>query len=543
MQGPTPVSPNAVKAQIAEASRITLSENLKAVLSVGRILEVVVSQNGSQFGILVDGRFVAAAFSKQPKPGERLKVLVADTSDALVLKVLENLSQLGEQVDAAPDGAMGTSLVQLLRSVLPRETLSNLKSLFQIPSQSPLPKKAAAGPQGDAASPSPATSSQNTQDTSPLAKTIEQLIRKNIMIGPDVLEKPEQAFKILSNLSQNSVLQNLKEARQSLKQLAELGTQRYDRNLLEALRSHIGGLLEESISLGFNQEGVELLDQAPQLVAKHLKFSVAVSQYANSSSSAVSSRQPALEPVLANSKESPLALLLHNLLRITASAQEHSAEGGDALIEVVHDLNTQLASLRSQKAGDQSVRKALEESLTRLKQLPERYSSGFLFGREDPQAASMKSLEVVLNGQEILNRLNPLLQTLGEPALLILPALCGQSLFNWNLFFEAPEVNPDEEKKTGSAAEEQYEKLCLNLELPNLGQLQVHAARRSGEVHVNICAGDQTACDYLKSRLPELEKRLSEGGYERIDLHARKQEFRPQVPEWLSSITKTSVLA
>lgn len=134
------------------------------------------------------------------------------------------------------------------------------------------------------------------------------------------------------------------------------------------------------------------------------------------------------------------------------------------------------------------------------------------------QKEILQAVENLVKGQEAVGQLNPLLQALGEPAMLLFPAFIQGLLSKVEMFYYSPEraqqENSGDEEMGGQQAEGEFSgKLTFDVELPNLGSVGVKLLSRGQALQVSFAAESQEALNFLAENLPSLAARLGQVGY------------------------------
>ncbi|MCO6430721.1 MAG: flagellar hook-length control protein FliK [Deltaproteobacteria bacterium] len=135
----------------------------------------------------------------------------------------------------------------------------------------------------------------------------------------------------------------------------------------------------------------------------------------------------------------------------------------------------------------------------------------------EPKAVQM--LENFVAGQEMLSRMAPAMKALGEPILALFPFVMHGLLSKMELAVKLPrpQVGADKEREKRSA-KQPYETISLKLPLPDLGNVSVEIARRTGEVMINFGFEQKRVADFVGAKLPVLESILKANGYEHVGM-------------------------
>ncbi|MBP9838641.1 MAG: flagellar hook-length control protein FliK [Proteobacteria bacterium] len=152
-----------------------------------------------------------------------------------------------------------------------------------------------------------------------------------------------------------------------------------------------------------------------------------------------------------------------------------------------------------------------------------------------------KRLDQIVNVQEQLNQLNPIMQFAGEPALLLFPFIAQGLLTHSEIRLEA-EYKP---KKKGEGEEENfsdsensdnqlYRRIQVAVPLPSMGLVDVDIAYKENEILVKFVVEDPDVADFLKSEMEHLVKILRDNNYQKAEIST--QIGKPSIdviPDWL----------
>jgi hypothetical protein len=145
-------------------------------------------------------------------------------------------------------------------------------------------------------------------------------------------------------------------------------------------------------------------------------------------------------------------------------------------------------------------------------------------------------LEQIANTQEMLSRMNPVMQALGEPALLLFPfifqGLLSHSKVSLESYQNRNKQNIDgEEEGQGGKQSSNYQRVQLSVPLPNLGSVDIDVAHRKEEIFVRMTLEDLKAGEFLISQMDLLGGILSELGYSTRELMTQVSETKEKSPD------------
>lgn len=252
-----------------------------------------------------------------------------------------------------------------------------------------------------------------------------------------------------------------------------------------------------------------------------------------------------------NSEQSVKNQLGHLIAVLTRELKEGKAdERPRGLLESV------LKDLRNARSSPEELKQFLENATHRIEM------SGVAL-RGDPSdgdgmlAARLQqtatSLEQMAATQETLRQLNPLMQSLGEPALILFPFL-----FQGLISHTEVTIDPKGGRKQGGkhgkdddggedrseGSRESYQRIQVSVPLPSLGQIDVDIAHRDKEILVRLTTPDSAKAEFLLEQLEHLAALLREQGFERAELVANVGTHRDISPSWVVGLhASTSIFA
>ena len=128
---------------------------------------------------------------------------------------------------------------------------------------------------------------------------------------------------------------------------------------------------------------------------------------------------------------------------------------------------------------------------------------------------------------ESINTLNPLMQAMGEPALVLFPFLFQGMLAHTEVAIQ-PDRNEDrnedrnKEDEDGGKSDKgksKFQRIQAHVPLPNLGPVDVEIAFRDREILARFTTSGEEEHDFLLSQLEHLVSLLREQGYEKAEIH------------------------
>jgi len=142
-------------------------------------------------------------------------------------------------------------------------------------------------------------------------------------------------------------------------------------------------------------------------------------------------------------------------------------------------------------------------------------------------------LDRLADAEEALHRVNPLLQALGEPAMILFPFLFQGLLAHSDITYQKPTKR---KKQGGKSSKEEssdnFQRIKLNAPLPTFGDVGVDVLLNEGEILVKLKVSDAAASEFIASKFSELEKELNGLGFKQTTLSSGKIELEEALPEW-----------
>jgi hypothetical protein len=479
------------------------------VVAVGQILDVMVSDNGKmQLGVMIQGQFYPAFLPKGYQPGDRLKVKVQSNEDALILKILM----------AGKDPAQITNA-----SIPPRASLGQLFSLLlPAPQQADLSRAAKLLRRDSTGELAPEIRSPEGQVRAAIPPQVREVLQR-LLRDASLLElqenpRPPEVARVITQFSTQSVLRGLTEARRALDSLsiANPGNSA-QAPIIKALIPHIERLLESQLDLGFGRQASPSSyppEPSGQRIGLNLQLTSALSRYAiQSSDSALLTRlRQALTGGL--TQQHPLLLLSPLLAGSLDTTPTTVGDSSGESTRFVQQLLSQIERLSKEGADNERVRTQISALLGSAQSLRSRIGAK---ESEDLGASVGKKLtqqiEALLAGQEALHQVNPLLQSLGEPSMLMIPVLVGGTVTPMEVLLRPPYVDAEENTPKRQGAQSQYTRVDLHLTLPHLGRLSAALAFRDQEILLHVGAERRATAELIASRQTDLEVLLKARGF------------------------------
>lgn len=207
-------------------------------------------------------------------------------------------------------------------------------------------------------------------------------------------------------------------------------------------------------------------------------------------------------------------------------------------------------SLLSQQTDEpEKVQSKIKQILDILKQadLPASQKKGLLDSKTAGEMNLLASrFEQMSAMQDTLNKLNPVMHALGEPALIMFPFLFHGLMSHSEVTFEAFRGAEKKKDKKGGGGEsgERYRRIQLTVPLPAMGSMHVDIAHRPKEILVRFTSPDAAIVDFMQDKLEHLTRTLRIQGFDKAELYAAVGKIKDSSPTWSNVLSaKREILA
>lgn len=159
-----------------------------------------------------------------------------------------------------------------------------------------------------------------------------------------------------------------------------------------------------------------------------------------------------------------------------------------------------------------------------------------------------KQLNQMAHMQETLNEINPVMQALGEPALILFPAMFQGLLFQSKVTVDtsgqgnnkkSKEEFTDRKKGKGK---EPYNKIQMRVPLPYFGDISVNIGYRQGEILARFVVDNIEKQQFLDSRLEQLGQLLNEHGFNDHEFYTAVGDTKATIDSWSDILSATPSL-
>lgn len=176
----------------------------------------------------------------------------------------------------------------------------------------------------------------------------------------------------------------------------------------------------------------------------------------------------------------------------------------------------------------------------------------------DPKAAQeltqlATKLDQMAATQEALSRMNPIMQALGEPAIILFPFIIQGLISHSEVTVETKQLGKkkgerdilDENDGEGGKKSETFQRVQVSVPLPALGTIDVDIAHRPKEILVRLNVEDKAIGAFITEHLEDLAAQLRNHGFSKTELMANVGVKKgDEAADWSMSLhAATSIIA
>jgi hypothetical protein len=205
-------------------------------------------------------------------------------------------------------------------------------------------------------------------------------------------------------------------------------------------------------------------------------------------------------------------------------------------------LNTLVQDLRQASAEPKNLEQHLNNTLNQL-QLSLTTTTdkhGQFSAKEISDLGQLANrFEQLANSVDFLNKLNPIMQALGEPALILFPFLFHGMLNHSQITVDSNARGKNKHTEEGdskSSNKKQFQHIQVTLPLPTIGDVAVDIAHREQEIFVRFTVEDSEIGSFLLEQLEYLGTVLREQGFEKAELVANVGAISSKPPQWALTV-------
>ncbi|MCC6932645.1 MAG: flagellar hook-length control protein FliK [Deltaproteobacteria bacterium] len=238
-------------------------------------------------------------------------------------------------------------------------------------------------------------------------------------------------------------------------------------------------------------------------------------------------------------------------------------QAAKTLLQLIDTARKDLTEQTPTKTKDIAVRARLLEQFAAFEQNPAQQSAttqqiltalnSYLSSARtiDPKTLAeltqlTSRLETLAGAQETLAQLNPVMQALGDPAMILFPFIFH------GLFAQAQISLPPEDrvKKKGKGEEEEassskepMQRVQISIPLPHLGIVDIDVAHSKSEIMVRFTVENQEIADFLLEQEEKLVLVLKDKGFKQTELLTQVRPEQISTGVRLNVFSKTSYVA
>lgn len=249
-----------------------------------------------------------------------------------------------------------------------------------------------------------------------------------------------------------------------------------------------------------------------------------------------------LELLLINSSTISLSLntdnLLKNLMPLISNLEEN--EVPEQVRQLLKGLNpkAEIPEAKNHEIINKKAGTSLSKEISLDSVKTELLSSSM-------QAVSqLKQLNQLISGQELLDKLNPLIKASGEPIFLLFPNLMQNFMSSLEITYLSGHQNRAEnqqKKGTGSKQKKKFDRVQFRVSLPYFGGVGVDLQYNDQELFMQISLEKVEITNFIKPHLECLKNILSQRANRSIFIRVQTQTTKTIAPEWLQDLLSSEV--
>jgi hypothetical protein len=469
--------PNTVK-----IPSIQILPQVMPTLNTGDILRFNVRSNppGEQGTLYYQGQLIKTRLPANVSAGDKLLARLEQTGEQVIFKILEHIKSDGTtsvtrensavtQSKTAGSAAPGSQLEQMVHTV--EDVLARITSTSTSP-LSGLPDQSLSSGLNTASRPLILTGNEGSLSeelNSVISTFVSSLTSAEALGSAQVIQSNLQAASQGNTVAQ---LRNAAAAITNVLQNTTIASPTTDR-FLGLLHEQLIRVLDLSRSGAPAEVLSKQIDTLLHAIGEELKLQ----------------KNPG-----ASREEDRLKLVFTDLKlarQNTALANEHLTSAQGRIEDYAHSLQ-----------GNDQKQTLDSKSVSELKILATR-------------------LESLANAHETLAQLNPVMQALGEPALILFPFIFQGLLQHGEVSID-PNARRKQQKKSPPDTETEagYERIRIRVPLPYLGPIEIDIAHRKSEILTKIRLEDRAAANYLTEQSERLRTILRQANIELLEFSA-----------------------
>jgi len=539
-------APNLPIISTVPTSDINALSALRETLPTGSFLQVRVALDSKgQPAVVIQGQEFSANLPKDLKVGQELLVKVLANTDQLYLQILQPQTAAGNAASSTDLKFLAQNAESMLLKDFVEQFLSKpaLESLLTsatemnqeidlkqaLPAQKEKVDEQVESPQLKTASPL----------TQRFEQAIEKLLQQNVLVKPEPqIDASTFAKQLIKTIIPN-IQKGLGEAQTSLLEISKQQPSPQEVRLLTALQTNLEKILSSQKELSFEPA---VPAKSPQVGAEQLKLYIEASLLLMQNGSQQSLNKLS-EELRVNDNHNPLLFLIKTLTSLSPDGTPSSGNN-QQFAALLKSIVSDLKLLRDERAPDKDIRATLKKVLDNVtKQLGPKLSEQESSKLENTKLL-FKTLEHSLSTRETLAKLNPFMQSMGQPSLNIIPALVDGHFSQWKMVTFGRKVDP-ESSKSGSkkGSSEPWQQVQLFINLPGLGEIAINLAHKDKELLLNLTLNQADKSEFVASKFPDLQKSCQALGYSEPLLKAQTGQTATSLPGWYEEIVERFIIA
>lgn len=239
-------------------------------------------------------------------------------------------------------------------------------------------------------------------------------------------------------------------------------------------------------------------------------------------------------------KDPSVAILLKVLKNIEWPTSAAGSTTEKHFLDFLKELSQKFSSKDAKSEKETLSRKEIEDGLTKLEQQFRAEQTRPVDPKELQFKNMLNLIEQTMKGQELLERLNTVMNILGEPALFLFPSIINglASQFEFVGYPASPTDEAEHEEKSGLKKDKKgaYKRFEFDMSFSGIGRIQSKVFFRDGEFLLDLCAENNSVADFLEQRLSRFETLLHSQGYEKTELRVSVAPFSNLSPAWVPAL-------
>lgn len=208
----------------------------------------------------------------------------------------------------------------------------------------------------------------------------------------------------------------------------------------------------------------------------------------------------------------------------------------EKIFDVINKIYGQLSEARDLHIGSTEIKQIFMEFISELKsQIGEKFT--LKEGVAENLIPAIRQLEQFLQTQETLNKLNPLMNALGDPSWLLLPVLLNNQLNIWNI------SNYEDRREQSTNKQGANNRVTINLTLTGLGDITVIINHGLTQANIEIVVENSEKAEFITKLFPKLKTSIQELGYPSVECQSRHSKQLSGINQQVRLYFEKSIIA